>query len=121
MEITFTPGEELTPEKAVALLTLGVVEPGAQWPAAALATRIPCRACDEQLKVTPAQAPPEAVAVDGEGRILLDPASVSRDALQAQLCDPCHDLAGWENEHLDGEHELTPDPDCPICAERATP
>jgi hypothetical protein len=106
----------LPPEQAAALLGSGVLEPGADWLADALATVIPCRVCGVRLRVAPVRKPDDgAVAVDSEGRIVFGSGSVSRDALGVQLCDDCHHLAGWENTHNDEAHEEHPDPECPIC------
>lgn len=36
-----------------------------------------------------------------------------------ELCGPCFDAAGLENEHADGYHESEAHPDCPDCAAAA--
>lgn len=43
----------------------------------------------------------------------LDPGS--KDAMGVDLCPPCYDEAGMENEHADGLHDGDPSPDCPAC------
>lgn len=35
----------------------------------------------------------------------------------ADLCVPCYEIAGLENEHADGHHAEEVSPDCPNCAE----
>lgn len=40
--------------------------------------------------------------------------------LYIQLCRPCYEAAGLENEHSDGYHANTPHPDCPDCKAEAT-
>jgi hypothetical protein len=37
------------------------------------------------------------------------------------LCVPCYDAAGIENEHYDGYHTHTPHPDCPLCMNSVKP
>lgn len=38
-----------------------------------------------------------------------------RDSHGCDLCVSCYDAAGLENEHSDGYHDDTPDPNCPDC------
>ncbi|MGH9129006.1 MAG: hypothetical protein ACRDY2_08580 [Acidimicrobiales bacterium] len=44
----------------------------------------------------------------------LDP---DTDAFAVLLCERCHTEAGWESAHLDNDHDRSPDPACPICAD----
>lgn len=37
--------------------------------------------------------------------------------MSIELCRPCYDAAGVENEHLDGHHEGSPKKGCPNCSE----
>ncbi|WP_327375836.1 hypothetical protein OG393_18865 [Streptomyces sp. NBC_01216] len=107
-------GDTLSPDQAAALLCSGVLAPGSEWVAPALATKIPCRVCGRRLRVVLVRGTDGSVAVDGEGCLVFGSGSVSRDALGV-LCDGCYELAGWENTHNDEGHEEKPDPDCPLC------
>lgn len=41
--------------------------------------------------------------------------STETGEMTPSMCLPCWDYAGWENSHMDNDHDTNPDDECPVC------